>query len=187
MTQVSEGSAAAPALSLPRLALDYTLTPADALAWECRKRDLSTGEKYTLFFFLACGGGAYAAFEEHLPRWFAALPSVLQFASIAALFWGLWTLGFNLALRRRARKRLPAARPGRFEDRGASLHVTEGTDSREIAKRDVLAVTLAEHHIWIATADGPVILPLSAFADRAEARTWSEAWQAEVDLLDDSG
>ena len=168
---------------IPAFCASYTLTRADALAWERRKRARSPREKLILFGLIALVGATYGAVEEDLPVWFLLLPRLVQFALLVAGFYGLWRLGLDLAARRRAARRLPAPLPCRFEDHGDHFRLERDGSISVIACESVWAVTATPRHVFIAAPAEVVILPQGVFPDLATAHALAEAWNARaVDL-----
>lgn len=167
-------------LAAYRFAAQFTLSRADALAWETRPRELSAHEKLILFSLIALGGATYGATEERLPVWFLLLHPIAQFALIAGVGFALWRLGLRGAAYLRAARRSPAL--CRFEDCGDHFTYAEGARTRQITPESVLAVTATDRHIVLSTPDLAVLLPLTAFPDRKAAQTCADQWQRRVDL-----
>jgi len=170
----------APMSAEPLFRAQFTLTRADALAWEMRLRDLSGRERLILFSLTALGGMTYGATEQRLPVWFLLLHPIVQFALIALAAYGLWRMSLRTAAHVRAARRTPAL--CRFEDWGDHFTYAEGAVTHRIAPEMLLAVTATNRHIRLTTADLAVLLPLSAFPDATTARATAETWQARVDL-----
>jgi hypothetical protein len=158
----------------PLLTLTYTLTTADALAYEALPRELIGWRKWLLLVWLAAAGGAVAFLpvewigpEWGWRFWLAAL-------ALVGLAYGVATLVMTLATRRRARRRVPAPMVATLQQWGDHLAVTTAERQLFVAYETIADVAIGKAHVFITAPPEALIVPLSAFADRDEMVAFGE-------------
>ncbi len=163
----------------PLLTLTYTLSPADALAYESLPREL-TGWRNTLFLaWLGLAGGAVAFVPETIagPEW--GWRFWLVGLALVAIAYAVARLVMRLAASRRARNRIPAAVDVTLEQWGDHLAATIGDRRLFIAYETIAAVATTSEHVFVTARPDVLIVPLRAFPDHAEML----AFGAHVDRL----
>ncbi|HQZ11468.1 MAG TPA: hypothetical protein PK286_01165 [Devosia sp.] len=162
---------------LERLA--YTLTSADALAYEALPREMTGWRKWAFLLWLAAAGVVLALLPrdwvgpEYGWRFWLAL------AVLFAAFWGIATLVMTLNVQRRARHRIPAARAVELTRRGNRLEITDAGRSYAVTYDAIADVTEAGDHLFITAPPEVIIVPLRAF----ESREQMSGFGREVDRL----
>lgn len=163
----------------PLVTLSYTLTSADALAYETLPREL-TGWRRWLFLLWMIGAGIVLALlpEDWVgPDW--GWRFILIGVALVGLAWLLAAATMTLARHRAARRRLP--RPQSVELRQWGDHLEVVTDGRQavIAYETIAAVTTTATHVFINAPPAVIIVPARAFEEPAEMQTFG----ADVDRL----
>jgi hypothetical protein len=147
----------------------YTLTTADALAWEALPGELRGWRKAAFLLWLASAGAVLAWLP---PSWIGDQGD-WRFWAVGALLlgvnWLIATGAMTLATHHRARRRIPRPVEVEVEDRGDHLTVRRGTDLAVFTNALVAAALLTDRHLFIHAPPEVLILPLSAFPDREAA------------------
>lgn len=165
-------------MSEPLLTLTYTLTTADALAYEALPREMVGWRKWLLLVWLAVAGGmvAFLPAEWIGPEW------GWRFWLIALLLVGIAyaiaTVVMTLATRRRARRRIPAPAVVTLEQWGDHLALTIGERQQFVAYETIADVAIGKAHVFVTAPPQVLIVPLTAFADRDELVAFGE----DIDL-----
>jgi hypothetical protein len=158
----------------PILTLTYTLTTADALAYEALPREMVGWRKWLLLVWLAVAGGlvAFLPAEWVGPEW--GWRFWLAALVLVGIAYALATGAMTLATRRRARKRIPAPTVATLEQWGDHLAVTVGGRQLFVAYETIADVAIGKSHVFITAPPEALIVPLSAFADRDEMTAFGE-------------
>lgn len=157
--------------------LTFTLTPADALAWERLPRELRGWRRLLFFLWLAAAGAWLTVLPE---RWIAGkLSQLLALLPFVALHWGLASLAMSLAARRRARRRIPAPVQVRLVEQGQMLSWQLGESApQEITPATIRQVLLTRSHLFLDAPPALVILPVAAFETAQAAQDFATRWDA---------
>ena len=163
----------------PLLTLTYTLTTADALAYEALPRELIGWRKWLLLVWLAVAGGlvAFLPVEWIGPEW--GWRFWLAALVLVGLAYGFATLVMTLATHRRARRRVPAPMVVTLQQWGDHLAVTTAERQLFVAYETIADVAIGKAHVFITAPPEALIVPLSAFTDRDEMVAFGE----DVDRL----
>lgn len=158
----------------PLLTLTYTLTTADALAYEALPREMVGWRKWLLLVWLAAAGGSVAFLPAEWigPEWgwrFWLIALVL-----VGFAYAIATVVMTLATHRRARRRIPAPTVVSLEQWGDHLTAHSGERQLSIAYETIAAVTIGKAHVFITAPPEALIVPLTAFADRDEMLAFGE-------------
>lgn len=159
--------------------LTYTLTTADALAYEKLPREMIGWRKWALLVWLGGMGGLVA----FLPReWIGPEGGWLFWVAGLALVGLGWLLAaalMTLNTYRRARRRIQAPQTVTLEQWGD--HLAIDTDGRRsfIAYETIAAVTIGPADVFIDAPPSVLIVPLRAFPDAAAMSAFGE----DVDRL----
>ena len=158
----------------PILTLTYTLTTADALAYEALPREMVGWRKWLLLVWLAVAGGlvAFLPTEWVGPEW--GWRFWLAALVLIGIAYALAAAAMTLATRRRARKRIPAPTVATLEQWGDHLAVTVGGRQLFVAYETIADVAIGKSHVFITAPPEALIVPLSAFADRDEMTAFGE-------------
>ncbi len=158
----------------PLLTLTYTLTTADALAYEALPRELIGWRKWLLLVWLAVAGGlvAFLPAEWVGPEW--GWRFWLAALVLVGLAYGVATLVMTLATRRRARRRVAAPMIATLQQWGDHLAVTTAEQQLFIAYETIADVAIGKAHVFITAPPEALIVPLSAFADRDEMMAFGD-------------
>lgn len=158
----------------PLLTLTYTLTTADALAYETLPREMVGWRKWLLLVWLAVAGGlvAFLPAEWVGPEW--GWRFWLAALVLVGIAYALAGAAMTLATRRRAGKRIPAPTVATLEQWGDHLAVTGGGRQLFIAYETIADVAIGKSHVFVTAPPVALIVPLSAFADRDEMRAFGE-------------
>lgn len=148
---------------------EYTLTRADALAYESLPRELRGWRFLVLLIWLATAGGVLGLLPEEWigPEggWLFWLVGVLLLGIAAAVAIGVMTLARHF----RARRRVPAPIAMRVEEWGDYLAITEaGNRVRRLPYAKVGQTILTPGHLFLVAPPDLLILPAHSFADPAE-------------------
>lgn len=163
----------------PLARLHYTLTPADALAYEALPHELPRRALLGFVGVLFVVGMAMALLLEPLLGTAEGWQSWIAMAIAIALTYGIWTLLLTRATHRRARRRLGAPRAVTLELWGDHLSVAQGTDTLSVALETIAAVTTTATHVFIDAPPQVLIVPLAAFPDSAAL----QAFGTQVDAM----
>mgnify|MGYP000583818177 CR=1 FL=1 len=161
----------------PIRTLAYRLTFADALAYEQLPRKLTGFRKFAVIVWLALAGVGLAllpesvAGAEHSLRWWIA-----GFALLAVQFI-LLVVAYNIRMRRRARKRIPAACDVELAEWGDHLHERRGGRDVFVSPETIARVIRTERHVFIDAPDDVLIVPASAFETENEMAAFAETWE----------
>lgn len=156
--------------SAPLRVYHYTLTRADALAYETLPRSLSGWRFALLAIWLAAAGGVLGLLPEELvgPEggwlfWLvgAGLLAIAAIIAIAAM---------TLATQLRARRRVPAPIDMRVEEWGDHFAIEAGGAPRFIAYETINAAIVGAEHLFVVALPEVLIIPERAFDDRSEMR-----------------
>jgi len=158
----------------PLRAFTYTLTTADALAYECLPREMRGWRKWLLLLWLAGMGGlvAFLPVEWVGPEggWMFWVAGAL----LVGLGWLIATAIMTTATRRRARRRTPVAQVVTLEQWGDHLAVTVDGRQSFVAWETIAAVTLGKTHVFIDAPPQVIIVPLRAFDDSAAMSAFAD-------------
>lgn len=161
-------------MTAPLLTLTYTLTTADALAYEAMPRELIGWRKWLLLIWLAVAGGAVAFLpvewigpEWGWRFWLAAL-------LLVGIAYGLAAAVMTLATHRRARRHIPAPMVVTLEQWGDHLAVTTAERQLFVAYETIADVAIGKSHVFITAPPEALIVPLTAFPDRDEMTAFGE-------------
>jgi hypothetical protein len=154
----------------PLRVYEYTLTPADALAYETLPRALGGWRFALLAIWLASSGAVLALLPEAWigPEggWLFWLVGGLLLCVAAVVAIGVMTL----ATHRRARRLVPVARLMRVEEWGDHFSIaTEGRTSA-IAYETINVAIVGTAHLFVVAGPDVLIIPERAFADPSEMR-----------------
>lgn len=158
----------------PILTLIYTLTTADALAYEALPREMVGWRKWLLLVWLAVAGGSVAFLPAEWigPEW--GWRFWLIALALVGLAYAIATVVMTLATRRRARRRIPAPMVATLEQWGDHLALTIGERQLFIAYETIADVAIGKAHVFVTAPPEVLIVPLTAFADRDEMRAFGE-------------
>jgi hypothetical protein len=163
----------------PLLTLSYTLTPADALAYETLPREMIGWRKWALLLWLAGMGGVVA----FLPHEWVGPEGGWRFwvigLALVGVAYAVATLAMTLARHARARRRVPAPVTMVVERWGDHLAIDTAGSRGFIAWETVAAVNATATHVFINAPPQVVIIPLSAFEDAQEMA----AFARDIDRL----
>jgi hypothetical protein len=161
-------------LTEPLLTLAYTLTTADALAYEALPREMVGWRKWVLLVWLAAAGGSVAFLPEEWigPEW--GWRFWLAALVLVGVAYGLASLVMTRATSRRARRRIPAPTVATLEQWGDHLAARIGERELFVAYETIAAVTIGKAHVFVAAPPEVLIVPLTAFADRDEMLAFGE-------------
>lgn len=163
----------------PLLTLTYTLTPADALAYEALPRELRGWRKWALLLWLASMGAVLTL----LPRDWVGPEGGWRFwvigLALVGLAYGIATVVMTLASHAQARRRMPASVAVTLEQWGDRLAIDADGRRSVIAWETIAGVTLGKAHVFIDAPPAVLIVPARAFADMAAM----SAFAADVDRL----
>lgn len=148
----------------PNAIYRFTLTSADALAWETLPREMSNTQKLVFVVTLVAAGGGLALVPE---RWTEGVLYWVWLVWVALAAYTVSTVMNRSAQRARAIARFPRPTDVVIEAWDNALSVREGRDERHIGFGTILAVTRGKEHLFL-PVDGepPVIIPNRAL-DRA--------------------
>lgn len=138
----------------------YTLSAADALAWERLPRRITGLHKLGFAAVLLVGCGGFALLPHRWVegwKYFAWLTMVALFAYIGT------RLMFDMIALYRARLRFPAPVDVVVEDWEDRLHVKLGTKTSRIRLGDVESLARTADYVFAQTASELLILPFDAF------------------------
>ena len=142
--------------------LSYELGPADWLAYEFQTTTLTWSMKAVMTVIIGIAGLAVGALPDTLGSalWWLATIFLLLVGAISALMFPTW------AIRRRA-----AAWPQQtgkvvLEEQNDVVTEQGPAGTRSLDRADLIGVVQGTEHLFIRTANRPVIVPASAFADR---------------------
>ena len=149
----------------------YTLTAADALAVLRLPKPWPRWQKLGLGA-LATGWGMLIAVlpPELVGPWGSS--RFIGVLVTGAMLGALAALALRGLLRRRlARKWMPVPRQGTFEEWIDCIAITQtdGPDEDYLSPELIAAVGLTRRHLFVFGPGAPLVVPLTAFADRAEA------------------
>ena len=157
-------------MTSPLRVYEYTLTPADALAYETLPRTLGGWRFALLAIWLAASGGVLAVLPEAWigPEggWLFWLVGIVLLGIAAAVAIGVMTLATNL----RARRLVPAPRLMRVEEWGDHFSIATEGRSSAIAYEAINVAIVGAAHLFVVTKPDVLIIPEHAFADRTEMR-----------------
>lgn len=162
-------------MSEPLLTLTYTLTTADALAYEALPRELVGWRKWLLLVWLAAAGGLVAFLPPEWvgPEW--SWRFWLFALALVGLAYGLATAVMTLAMHRRARRRVPLPVAVTLEQWGDHLAARIGERQLFIAYETIADVAIGKAHVFITAPPEALIVSLAAFTDRAGMVSFGEA------------
>ncbi|MEO6396309.1 MAG: hypothetical protein ABIO40_10420 [Devosia sp.] len=145
----------------------FTLTRADALAYERHRRRLSPGRAVLLLLWLALAGLVLLLIPDNwsgklnMPSFWAlgAVLVTIQYV-LAMLVWAFNDIG-------RARRRVPRAHEVTLEEFVDRIGVTGSGIPRYVRFSDAGRPLITASHIFLGKPHNLIILPRSAFADEA--------------------
>ena len=138
----------------------FTLTAADALAWETRPRQFGLWGKLGYVAPLLLGGIGIGL----LPlEWTAGWRLIAIGLGLVAVVYLGWTVVINLLADRRARRRYPVPTEMVVEDWVDHLAVTENGREDFIAPETIGALIRAKEHLLITSGRHLLIMPRRAF------------------------
>lgn len=157
-------------MTAPLRVYEYTLTPADALAYETLPRALGGWRFALLAIWLAASGGVLAVLPEAWigPEggWLFWLVGIVLLGIAAAIAVGVMTF----ATRLRARRLVPAPREMRVEEWGDHFSIaTEGRTSF-IAYETINVAIVGPAHLFVVAKPDVLIIPERAFTNCTEMR-----------------
>ena len=154
----------------PLRTYEYTLTPADALAYESLPRSLRGWRFYVLALWLASSGLVLALMPESWigPEggWLFWLVGVALLGIAGVIAVAAMTLMKHL----RAYRRVPAPLAMRVEEWAEHFSIEAGGRSRSLAFGDIVGTGATATHLFIVTRGDLLILPAHLFTDRGEMR-----------------
>lgn len=163
----------------PLAQLAYTLTPADALAYEALPREIVGWRKWSFLVWLAAAGMVLAL----LPRDWVGPEGGWRFwlvlLALLGAFWGVAILVMTLNTHRRARRRIPSATPVVLKQWGDHLEVAGAGRTFFVAYETIADVATTSDHVFIAAPPEAIIVPSSAFAGSEEMALFG----SEIDRL----
>jgi len=161
-------------MTQPLLTLSYALTPADALAYESLPREMIGWRKWALLIWLGASGGSVAFLppdwvgpEWSWRFWLAALVLI-------AGGYGLAAAAVNPSARWRARRRAPPPAFAGVRPWGDHLAVDRDGHKSFAAYETIAAVTITDAYVFIDVPPEVILVPIRAFADRAEMVAFGE-------------
>lgn len=149
--------------------LRFSLTPADALAYERLPGELSGRAKVSLIVSLASVGGFYGFVEDWPAAWRYGVTALLVLAWLGA------AMAIRTVLMRRRAKAL-AVRDGdvEIEEWYDHLAVRTASGTRVLAIETIGKVLVGEGYVFILHHGGPTVVPLRAFEDAEAMRAFGE-------------
>lgn len=157
----------------PLTTLSYTLSFADALAYESVSRELRGWRKLAFFVWIALAGAAVAL----LPDGWTAGESDWRFwlysLGFAAFLYLIAMLVINLGNRRRAHRRLPHSLDMLVEQWGDHLAITQDAKIRFLPFETIAGVGLGTDHAFIRDGAEVLIIPRRAFAEPMEMEAFA--------------
>lgn len=163
----------------PLLQLAYTLTPADALAFEVLPRELSGWRKVLFLLWL---GGAGVVLALLSPEW-TGPEGGWQFwlvgAGLVAVAWLVAAGAMTVRRYVRARRRVPGPVAVTLRQWPDHLEVVVGGRTTYVAYETIAGVTTTAGHVFVTAPPEVVIVPAAAFASVGEMA----AFGADVDRL----
>lgn len=152
--------------------LRYTLGPADSLAFAILRHELTGWQKLRLLVIVGLSGLATGMLPTDIGAvyWWAAVAAILGIGAAGAILWS------NLEVRRKAaRLGIPG---GAIElcDLGDRLSERSAQGVREVKVEDVAQVVATAGHVFIRVGVRPLVIPASAFADRADMMAFAAHW-----------
>ena len=163
----------------PELTLTYTLTAADALAWEARPREVTGWGRMVFLLWLGLAGFILALAPQDWVGPEGGWRFYLWLVGLIGLQWGLATVFMTATAHIRARRRVPqpvVVHLDIFPDR-----LVERRDLSEpavITPDDIAAVFSLHGHVIVATSHDVVIVPARAFADDGGMAGFAARWDA---------
>ena len=165
-----------PGVDRPIRTLTYRLTPQDAYAWVSMPRPYSGTGKFLSILWLMLAGVAMGLLPESIVgadrslRWWAIGGGLLLFQ------FAVLVLVFNLRLRRRARRLVPAPCDVELEEWGDHLCENRGGRTTAVPLETIASVTRAGRHVFIDAPDDVIIIPARAFEDTGDMVAFAEGW-----------
>jgi hypothetical protein len=158
----------------PERVLRYSLGPADRLAFVMLRHELRGWEKLRLLAVVGVAGLATGLLPEGMGAvaWWAAAIAIMSAGAAAAILWS------NLEVRRKAARLGVPDGAIELHDLGDRLSEHSAHGTREVAAAEVAQVIATDRHIFVRTADRPLIVPAAAFADREDMAAFAERWDA---------
>lgn len=154
----------------PLRILRFSLTLADALAYERLPGELSGTAKLVLISSLAAVGGFYGFLEDWTAPWRLGVTAVL------VVVWLVSVLAIRTCrMHRRARALVSHNGSVEIEDWSDRLRIDTASGSRVLPMQAIGKVLIGEGHVFVLHEGGPTILPLRAFEDAAAMRAFGEA------------
>lgn len=156
--------------------LAYRLTPADAVAFEALPRPLGGVTKFVAIVWLALAGAVLAllpesvAGREHSLRWW------LVGLVLLAIQFALLVLVHNLRIRRRARRRIPAACDVELAEWGDHLHEKRSGSDVFVSPETIAKVIRTDRHVFIDAPDDVLIIPAAAFETVNDMAAFADGW-----------
>lgn len=147
--------------------LRYTLTAADALAYERLPRSLTGMQRATLYLWLVLAGILLVALPPELVGTISSPRFWLTGAAFLIVQWFVY-IGLRAWWQRaRAQARYPAPVEVAVEPFDDHLLLTEGGRTRSIPFEEIGMMLPAASHLFMAVGRDLVIIPLTAFGDQA--------------------
>jgi hypothetical protein len=158
----------------PLETLAYTLTPADALAYETLPRELAGWRSALLVVWLGVAGGSVAWLPAELigPEW--GWRFWLIGLGLVGVAYGIAAVAMTLTARRRARRRIPGPLAVELRRWGDHLEIERAGQRSFVAYETIAAVTVADAHVFVVAPPEVLIIPLRAFPDRAAMLVFGE-------------
>ncbi|MCF1708048.1 hypothetical protein L0V05_04365 [Tabrizicola sp. J26] len=161
------------------LTLTYTLTSADALAWETRRREVTGWGRIVFLLWLGLAGLILAFVPEDWVGPENGWRFYLWLVGLIGVQWGLAALLMTAMAQVKARRRVPEPVLIRLDIFPARL--VERRDLAEpvvITPDDIANVLTRSGHVIVATRRDVVIVPARAFADEAAMAGFAKRWDA---------
>lgn len=161
----------------PLETLAYTLTPADALAYERLPRERRGWGQVLFYIWIACAGAALVALPQEWTGDEGSIRFYLVGAALIALFWISANLMRDQFRRIRAYRLVPEPVAVQLEVWGDHIAIDRGGQQSFLAYETIAAVQRDESRVFIIGPSALVIVPRSAFADDAALA----AFAADID------
>lgn len=144
--------------------LSWTLTTADALAYEALPRELGGWRRWAFLLWLAAAGLVLSILPVEWVGPEYGWRFWLLLLLLIGSFWGIATLAMTLAARRRASRRVAAPRSMELKRWGDHLEVAEPGRTFFVAYETIAGVSVTQEHVFITAPPEVVIVPRHAFA-----------------------
>jgi hypothetical protein len=149
----------------------YDLTAEDALALLRRPAPLPRWQRTGFGGASLCWGALIALSPPGLVGVWGSARFVVVLAVVPAVAAILFFVLRDIARRRQAQRWIPQPRQATLEEWIDCIAITriDGTDEDYLSPELIAGVALTRHHLWVHGPNGPLIVPVRAFASPAEA------------------